>query len=526
MLGQILGGVGLFLMGMWLMTDGLRAAAGSALKRILASWTSTGLRGFLTGAGLTTLVQSSSAVTVATIGFANAGFLTLTQAVWVVYGTNIGTTLTGWIVSIFGFKLEIAAFSLPLIGIGMLLRMTGGAHRRADFGVALAGFGLLFLGIDLLKEGFEGLSTEIALPGIAGDTVAGRLVYTGIGAILSLLMQSSSAATVVALTAVSSGLIEPVQAAALVVGANIGTTTTALLAAWGATSVARRVALVHVTFNLLGASFALVFLPQLVGLVHGLLGLVGAQADETLALALFHTVFNVIGVLLIWPMTPAIVRHLNRRFRSREEEAARLHYLDSTVLAVPSMAVEAAIKESRRLEAMATDAVRSWLDDPAATDRLPEAISAARAVGRGIADFLADLTTQPLGPEEARQAQDLMRAIQHCVAAIEDAETARRTMEDVDTVPPQRIEMENRIREVIAHPETMGVPVEAELLAHREEIKDELVRLVSRRALTIDSLDHALRGMNAELRMLRHLRKARDHLAAEQAPGGSPETAE
>lgn len=520
MLSQTLGGLGLFLMGMWLMTEGLREAAGPALKRILARWTSSAFRGFLTGFGLTSLVQSSSAVTVATIGFANAGFLTLSQAVWVIYGTNLGTTMTGWIVSVFGFRLDIAAAALPMVGLGMILRLASGQSRRAGLGTALAGFGVLFLGIEFLKAGFETAAAGMTLPAFAPGSLAGTLVYVGIGTLLSLLMQSSSAAMVVALSAVSSGLLDLEHAAALIIGANIGTTATAMIAAWGATPVARRVASSHVAFNLVAAGAALALLPHLLAAITWLTATLGFTTDPAIALALFHTAFNILGVLLIWPLTPALVRLLENRFLSQEEDESRLRYLDQTVLAVPALGIAAALKETRRLRDLATRAIGAWLAAPDRPDRLPAAIAAAHALAGGIAEFLARLTTQPISPREAAEIQGLMRALQHCVAALEDAGTARGTLADVETVPPQRIELEHRIRALLARPGEMTPENEAGLLAHREEIKDELVHLAALHALSIDSLDHALRGMNAELRMLRHLRKAHEHLDRAPAPEG------
>jgi phosphate:Na+ symporter len=146
-LANFVGGLGLFLVGMWLLTDGLKLAAGDAPRSILGYWTNSRLRGLLAGFFITGLVQSSSAVTVAAIGFANAGLLTLEQAVWVIFGSNVGTIMTGWIVALLGFKVDVNAFAVPLVGIGMIVNMTGGQSRRAAIGQAVIGLGLLFMGI-------------------------------------------------------------------------------------------------------------------------------------------------------------------------------------------------------------------------------------------------------------------------------------------------------------------------------------------------------------------------------------------
>lgn len=233
LLGGLAGGVGLFLLGMGLMTDGLRLAAGPALKRILTYSTKTRLRGLTSGALVTVLVQSSSAVTVAAIGFVNAGLLSLGQALWVLFGANVGTTMTGWLVALVGMKFKIDLFALPLIGIGMMLRLTGDGSRRGALGTALAGFGVLFLGIDMLKETFSGVAADVTLPQWAGFAGVAAMVLIGI--LMTVLMQASAAALVLAFSAAQSGLVTLEAAAAVVIGANIGTTVTALLAAIGAT---------------------------------------------------------------------------------------------------------------------------------------------------------------------------------------------------------------------------------------------------------------------------------------------------
>lgn len=297
--GAIAGGVGLFLLGMGMMTDGLKLAAGPTLEHILARSTQTRMRGLLSGVSVTALVQSSSAVTVATIGFVNAGLLSLSQALWVLFGANVGTTMTSWLVALVGLKLKIEALSLPLIGIGMLLRLVGEGGRRQGAGIALAGFGVLFLGIDVLKDAFSGLPNEFTLP--AHDGVGDVVVKVGIGVGLTVLMQSSSAALVVVLTAAQGGLLTMQGAAAVVIGANIGTTVTALIVAIGATPNAKRAAAAHILFNVLTGLVALAILPWLIDFLSVLGVWLALDGSVTARLALFHTVFNVLGVVLIWP---------------------------------------------------------------------------------------------------------------------------------------------------------------------------------------------------------------------------------
>jgi phosphate:Na+ symporter len=350
---NLLGGMGLFLLGMWLLSDGLKLAGGHALRAILSRWTGTPLRGLFSGVLITSLVQSSSAVTVAAIGFVNAGLISLRQAVRVIYGSNIGTTMTGWLVAFIGLQVDIKVFALPLIGIGMLLRISGGDTRRAAGGMALAGFGLFFVGIDFLRLGFAGIGDSMPLDAMFGDGLGGMALAFVAGVVITVLMQSSSAAMAIILTAAGGGALPVTTAAAMVIGTNIGTTSTAVLAALGATPNARRVAAAHVAFNVITALAAFMLLPLLIGLLKGFEGVLGAGAAPAIDLALFHTAFNILGVALMWPITDRLVDFLERRFRSREEDEAQPRYLDRNVVTTPLLAMHALVMELGRMGGIA-----------------------------------------------------------------------------------------------------------------------------------------------------------------------------
>jgi phosphate:Na+ symporter len=354
-LATLAGGVGLFLIGMAMMTDGLRVAAGAALERILRAATCTRWHALGSGMLVTALVQSSSAVTVAIIGFANAGLLGLAGALWVLFGANVGTTMTGWIVALLGLQFKVEALALPLIGAGALLRLGAATGRRSAMGSTLAGFGLLFLGIALMQQAFSGAAASLTVP--AGTGPLRQLAQVGTGALMTVLMQSSSAALVVTLTAAQEGLIDLQGAAALVIGANLGTTVKAILAALNATPNARRVAAGHVIFNTVTAVAALALLSWIAAgnrlLLHGL----GIDASVATQLALFHTSFNLLGVLLMWPVGGALTRWLESRFAGSVPAALRPAYLDQNVLAVPALAVGALRKEIQRVADAATRAV-------------------------------------------------------------------------------------------------------------------------------------------------------------------------
>lgn len=382
---RLVGGVGLFLLGMRLMTDGLKLAAGHALRDILRRSTGTLLRGVASGVLVTSLVQSSSAVTVATIGFVNAGILTLGQALAVTYGSNIGTTMTGWLVAAIGFQLNVKAFALPLVGFGMGLRVFARTGRLGPLGEALAGFGIFFMGIDVLRAAFEGVGDQIEFSTLAGTGISGALLCVAIGFALTLLMQSSSAAIAIVLTAVGGGVVSLGSGAALVIGANVGTTSTAALAVIGATPNAKRVAAGHVVFNLVTGAVALALLPLLLALLAHGRELLRLEAQPAAVLAAFHTLFNLLGVALLWPLTGRLLHFLEARFRATEEDEARPVYLDANVVTTPRLAIDAMALElaragqiARRLAGAALGASPQARDEIAAgreaLDSLVEAI--------------------------------------------------------------------------------------------------------------------------------------------------------
>ena len=416
--GGLLGGVGLFLLGMGQMTDGLKLAAGPALERALARSTRTRLRGLLAGILVTALVQSSSAVTVAAIGFVNAGLLSLPQALWVLFGANVGTTMTGWIVAVVGLKFKIEALALPLVGVGMALRLTGEGARRGALGQALAGFGVLFLGIDLLRDTFTGVSEHLTLPSGSGPLDIALQVLAGVA--LTVLMQSSSAALAVALTAAQGGLLTPVGAAAVVIGANIGTTVTALIAAAAATPNAKRAAAAHIAFNVLTGAVAIALLPWLVPALGPLRAALHLDPAPAADLALFHTVFNLLGVILIWPLARPLTRALERRFRSDEEDEARPRFLDGTLLAVPSLALDALDREVRGVGAITVRLVRAALEpSPDRHRTLAADHGAVSRLNLAVAEFITRLNRTRMSPASAARLPQILRVARYYEAAAE-----------------------------------------------------------------------------------------------------------
>lgn len=408
-LPTLLGGVGLFLLGMILLSDGLKAAAGGALQRILERSTGTPLSAFLFGVGLTALVQSSSATTITTIGFVSAGLLSFPAALGVIIGTNVGTTSTGWIVSLLGFKLNVAAFALPFIGVGALLRLlTQG--RRANLGLALAGFGLIFVGIDFLQDGMGGLAGRIDLSVFSDASLVGRLALVAVGAVMTVLLQSSSAAVALTLTALHGGAIALPQAAYLVIGQNLGTTVKALLASAGATIPARRTALAHILFN--GAIGLLAFgiAPQLLTLVDWLTHLL-SKADPAVVIALFHTVFNLLGAALFLPFIAPFARLVTRLIP--DSGPAFTRHLDRSLLLSPSVAVEASARALGEAAAAVLEEAITLLDHASLGRQGRERLWAAQSAIREVRAFLAQVRLEGHQDGEYGRRLALLHASDH-----------------------------------------------------------------------------------------------------------------
>jgi phosphate:Na+ symporter len=436
MINSLLGGMGLFLLGMHLMTEGLKLAAGNSLRAILSRSTRTRLKGIASGALITAIVQASGAVTVATIGFVNAGLLNLFQATAIIYGSNIGTTMTGWLVAILGFHVNIQLLALPAIGIGTFMWLLSKRGRRGPAGQALAGFGLLFLGIDLLRSAFTGLDQSVDLQALYSDSLWNYLLFAGIGFIVTLLMQSSSASIALTLTAAGSGWIPLESAAMMVIGANLGTTSTAVIAVIGATPNAKRAAAAHVLFNLVTGLAAILMLPLLLWMITSLASATGLGSQPATFLALFHTLFNVMGVLLMWPLTPRMVTMLEGRFRAAEEDESRPKYLDKTLADTPSLAQQAMGREIARISGIA----RRMGKDATSTEA---SMSSSRRSDQDILVRLVDAVDAFASKLRERQLPEhLAEAFPHALAAtryFKDVSDIAAVVDRMQSTPPGKI---------------------------------------------------------------------------------------
>jgi len=339
---KLLAGLGIFIFGMFLMEESIKNLSGRAFKKLIRVSTTGKVKSIFSGVFVTAVLQSSSAVSLMILAFVGAGIMSVENAIGVVLGSNVGTTITGWIVATIGFKLDIESFALPLIGTGGLgIIFLGQSERYSNISKLLVGFGFLFMGLDYMKGSVEVFADTFDLTTIPDY---GLLVYLGIGVILTAIMQSSSATIAITLTALNAGMLSFDASAAMIIGANIGTTITIFLGAIGGTPVKKRVAFSHLIYNLVTGIGAFLLMPVLVFIV---LQIIDINNNAVIALALFHTLFNVLGVLAFMPFIHLLAKFLNKTFPDKRAELTI--YLNSTNFNVPVAVITSLKKESLHL---------------------------------------------------------------------------------------------------------------------------------------------------------------------------------
>lgn len=337
----LLGGLGLFLFGMQTMTDALRDLSSTQARHALARFTRTPLSGVITGTLTTAVIQSSGATTVTLIGFVGAGLMSFPQAVGVIFGANVGTTVTGWMVILLGFKLQLGQVALPLLLAGSLARMLGRGRWRLA-GLALAGFAMLFLGIDMMRAGaavFEGHVTPATLP---DDTATGRFLLVLLGMMIAAVLHSSSAGMATALVMLASGSIDFTQAAAMAIGMDVGTTFTGLVATMGGSRAMRRTGVAHLAYNLFTATGGFLLLGWLAPAAQQAMG-----GDALMGLVAFHSAFNILGVAVMLPFTARFARAIE--WLIPDDGPAIGEAPDPTLLSDPSAAIDAAAGHAGRI---------------------------------------------------------------------------------------------------------------------------------------------------------------------------------
>ena len=345
-------GVAIFLLGMFGLEKGFKAFSGGVLEAFLKKTTDRTWKSVSFGIVSTTLMQSSSLVSVLTISFLSAGLIALTQGIGIIFGANLGTTTGAWLVAGLGLKVDIAAYAMPMLVFGVILIFQKSNTRVQGAGWALVGLGFLFLGIAYMKEGFEAAGGQIDLSQFAIPGFRGLMVYTGIGIAATVIMQSSHATLILTITALAAGQVTYDNALALAIGSNVGTTITAVLGALSANVAGKRLAVAHLIFNLVTASLAILLLKQFATAVDWTSALVGiADDDYTLKFAVFHTLFNLVGVTLMLPMIGVLVVFLEKLLHDKvePEDTTSVLFINESSLEFPDTALEVIHKETVHL---------------------------------------------------------------------------------------------------------------------------------------------------------------------------------
>lgn len=426
----LIGSLGLFIFGMKVMSDGMQRTAGEKLRSMLGSITSNRFKGVITGFSSTAIVQSSSVTTVMTVSLVNAGLLNLRQSAGVMMGANIGTTITAWLVLMLGFKVSISSYALVLIAIGAPLLFMS-FRKSKDLANAIIGFAILFIGLQFLKDAVPDLDKDSALVqffiNYKDTPILSNLMFVGLGALVTIIIQSSSAAMALTLTMVSKGIIPFEVACAMVLGENIGTTITAELASLVGNVHAKRSARIHSLFNVVGVTWMLIVIPLFLELISWLIGLSHGTAFDpnntgmaNEGIALFHTLFNAANVLLLIGFVPLLVRLSVKSVKSKGEadEEFKLDYITGAGgFSVPEVAILEAKKEVAKFGEVTTRMngfVRSLINDQNKKTRnkmfnkIMKYEEITDRVEVEVANYLDQVSTQEITPEVSSQIRSML----------------------------------------------------------------------------------------------------------------------
>ena len=409
LVSELVGGLGLFLLGMKNMSEGMQAVAGSSLRRLIGTVTNHRIFATIVGVVVTCVVQSSSITSVMVIGFVNSGVMELGQAIGVIMGANIGTTITGWIL-----VLKVGKYGLPILGLAGIVYLFSKGDRWRFWAMAIMGVGMVFFGLELMKHACGSVRDlpdfEAWFQRFQADSYLGVLKCALVGCVMTILVQSSSATLGITISLAFQGVISFETAAALVLGENIGTTITALLASLGATTNARRAAYFHVFFNMVGVLWITLIFPWYIEMVQWLVSgdvartvLVAGEEtypDTTAAIAATHSIFNIVNTLLFLPFLPLFVRVLKSAVPDREfKEKPRLTDLDIRILETPSLAIEQSRKEIGKM-GVGCSKMLDWLSElmeqEHRDEKLADHLKQRERILDSIQDELAEFVTHLL----------------------------------------------------------------------------------------------------------------------------------
>lgn len=432
---QLIGSLGFLLYGMKMMSDGIQKSAGESLHRILGLMTGNRIFAVLTGLFITMIIQSSSATTVMVVSFVNAGLLTLQQSIGVIFGANIGTTITAWIVSLFGFNFDISLFAIPVFGIGYFLTFIKRIHKET-IGEALMGFGLLFLGLELLSSSMPSMSAD-NVSFLSQFTNNGPLsIFIGIiaGLLITVILHSSSASTAIILTMSYNKMLPWEFAAAMVLGSNIGTTIDAVLAAIGTKVNARRAALIHVLFNVAGTILAVIFFRPLLTLVDFIVP-GSVDASITTHIAMLHTVFNLSNTIIFLPFTSQLAHLTERLIRPKSNETPDVYHLDFADPGLKGNATAFLIRAEKEIADMTEVVTRMFnriSDGISSRDQtfldqhlneLAKEENYADQMQEGISNFLVHCMDLPINDKQRNSISDMLHIVDDLESMTDDCYT-------------------------------------------------------------------------------------------------------
>jgi phosphate:Na+ symporter len=358
---EISAGVAILLFGMIALENGFKSFAEGPLKRILTKITDKFYKSFTVGVISTALLQSSSLISVITISFLSAGFMTLHQGIGIIFGSNLGSTTTAWLVATLGLNFNLSALAMPMIVFGIVLYLQSNRSLKG-LGNILAGLGFFFFGIAIMKQGFDAYQGSLDLTAFSGVSLWNQLVYLLIGIVATVILQSSAASMAIILTALSVGQITYLNAMSLAVGANVGTTITAMVGAIASNADGKRIAVAHLLFNLVTGIVAFAFLNLLGKVVDFTADLIGIASDNyTLKLSLFHSIFNILGIIIMRPLVVPMEKFLIKHIHEKKISPAMPKYLNDAALAYPQTSLEVLLNETNHLFEIVFEAVAHGL---------------------------------------------------------------------------------------------------------------------------------------------------------------------
>ena len=505
-------GVAIFLFGMLTLEEGFKAFSGGTLERILKKSTDKLYKSISFGFIVTAIMQSSSLVSVLTISFIGAGLIGLTQGIGIILGANIGTTTGAWLMAGFGLKVKISVYAMPMLAFGVLMIFQKSKSVKG-FGYVLAGLGFLFLGIHYMKEGFEAFKDTVDLASFAVDGFKGLMIFIGIGILATVVMQSSHATIVLILAALSVGQITYENALALTIGANIGTTITAIIGSLSSNIDGKRLAGAHFIFNIVTALIAVLIMDHMIHAVSMISDAIGIASDNhTLRLAVFDTLFKVMGVIIFIPFVDKLVKFLEHTLKGKDvskiESDETAHYLNDSVLETPTTAMAAIVRETKHLYTNAFEIITHGLNikreniiSSIPLDKVVKDPYSTHAIDiddfyqhriKGIYGEIIDFSTKAqsqMSPKDIEILYSIKLANRDIVEAIKDTKHLQKNLIKYDKNPNTYIkEQYERIK--------IGL---AELLRHIDHItkmteEDEIILLLSKAKVHMQQYDIVANG--------------------------------